>query len=251
MIYFCKEGGKKLIIDKKSRVPLYAQLIDIIVGKISSGDLKEHDKLPSERELCDMYDISRTTIRQAMIELENEGYIYKEHGKGSFVSPQTYTQSLVKFYSFSEEMRKMGKNPKAEILSFDIVHAPNKISKKLGVAEDEDVYKITRLRLADEEPIMYETTYLPFFQFPNLKKEDFEFQSMYDLFRSKYNTLISYAHERFKAVGVGSVEAPFLLEKEGSPAMRIERVAYFNSRAIEYTVSIARGDRYVYTTELR
>lgn len=63
------------MINKRSRVPLYAQLIDIIVEKISSGEWKEYDKLPSERELCDMYDISRTTICQAMIELENEGYI--------------------------------------------------------------------------------------------------------------------------------------------------------------------------------
>lgn len=244
------EGGREMI-DKRSRVPLYAQLIDIIVEKISSGEWKEFDKLPSERELCDMYDISRTTIRQAMIELENEGYIYKEHGKGSFVSPRTYTQSLVTFYSFTEEMKKLGKKPTAQMLSFEIIPAPNKVAKELGLGEAEDVYAFTRLRLADDEPIMYETSYLPYYQFPNLTEKELEMNSMYSIFRSKYNITITNANERFKAVGVGPVEAPYLMEKEGTPALRIERVAYFNGRAIEYTKSIARGDKFVYATELK
>lgn len=239
------------MIDKKSRVPLYAQLIDLLVEKIKAGELKEHDKLPSERELCEIYDISRTTIRQAMVELENEGYIYKEHGKGSFVAHQTYTQSLVNMYSFTDEMRKLGKNPRAEILSFSNVAASLKVAKKLHLKEDEKVYEIIRLRLADEEPIIYETTYLPVNDFPGLNQVDLEFSPMYEVFNSKYNTFISSAHESFKAVSISKGEAPYLLDKVGSPALRIERLAFSDSRPIEYTISIARGDKYVYTTVLR
>ncbi len=239
------------MIDKKSRLPLYAQLIDSIVKKISSGEWKEFDKLPSERELCEMYDISRTTIRQAMIELENEGHIYKEHGKGSFVSPRTFTQNLVSLYSFSEEMKKLGKKPSVKILSFEIMPAPNKVAKELELRETEHVYAFIRLRLADDEPIMYETTYLPVNQFPNLTKKELESNSMYSIFRNKYNINIMNTNERFKAVGVGSLEAPYLMEKEGSPALRIERVAFFHQQAVEYTISTARGEKFVYATELR
>ncbi|MBS4174207.1 GntR family transcriptional regulator [Bacillus sp. FJAT-49736] len=239
------------MINKKSRVPLYAQLIDIIVEKIRSGEWKEFDKLPSERELCDMYDISRTTIRQAMIELENEGYIYKEHGKGSFVSPQAFTQNLVTFYSFTEEMKKLGKKPSTKILSFKIIPAPKKIALKLGLAEDEDVFEFARLRLADDEPIIYETTYLPYYQFPKLTELELSLNSMYELFQKKYDIRITNANERFKAVGVGLKEAPFLTEKVGAPALNIERLAFFNGRAVEYTLSVARGDKFVYETELK
>lgn len=65
------------MIVKDNRTPLYYQLMDIIVGQIETGNLQEHDKLPSERELCEIHDVSRTTVRQTMQELEKEGYIYK------------------------------------------------------------------------------------------------------------------------------------------------------------------------------
>lgn len=239
------------MIDKKSRIPLYAQLIDIIVGKINSGELKENDKLPSERELCDLYDVSRTTIRQAMIELENEGYIYKEHGKGSFVSPKTYTQSLVKMYSFTEEMRKLGKNPRAEIISFSIVPSSAKVAKKLSIEEADLIYQLIRLRLADDEPIMYEVTYLPMHLLPNLTLADLQSQSLYEIFQNIYHLSVNSALESFKAVRVTDIEATYLLDDVGSPAMKIERLAFADSRAVEYTISIARGDKYVYTTELK
>ncbi len=94
-------------IDKTSRMPLYYQLMDIIIDMIDSGELVEDDQLPSERELCEIYDISRSTVRQAIQELEKEGYIYRVHGKGTFVSKEKFRQELLKFYSFTEEMKKL------------------------------------------------------------------------------------------------------------------------------------------------
>ncbi|NMB07943.1 MAG: GntR family transcriptional regulator, partial [Tissierellia bacterium] len=91
-------------IDKTSRMPLYYQLMDIIIDMIDSGELVEDDQLPSERELCEIYDISRSTVRQAIQELEKEGYIYRVHGKGTFVSKEKFRQELLEFYSFTEEM---------------------------------------------------------------------------------------------------------------------------------------------------
>ena len=238
------------MIDKKSRVPLYAQLIDIIVGKIELGELKENEKLPSERELCDLYNISRTTTRQAMIELENDGYIYKEHGKGSFVSPRTYTQSLVKMYSFSEEIKKLGKTPKTSIIALTTIPASLKVAKKLEIVEEDMVYELIRLRLADEDPMLYEITYIPYWDFPDLTKEDFEKQTMYGLFQSRFGISIQTAKESFKAVKTGPVEAKYLLDEVGAPAMRIERIAYSHNHPVEYTRTVARGDKYVYTIEL-
>ena len=75
-------------INKESRIPLYYQLIDILIEMIEKGYISENDQLPSERELCETYNVSRSTVRQAMQELEREGYVYREHGKGTFVSPK-------------------------------------------------------------------------------------------------------------------------------------------------------------------
>ena len=122
------------MVDTDNRLPLYYQLMDIIIKKINNGELKEHDKLPSERELCEQYNVSRTTVRQTMQELEKENLIYKQHGKGSFVSPKVINQSLVKFYSFTEEMKKINKAPSTKVINFEVITLRRKVNKKNGVS---------------------------------------------------------------------------------------------------------------------
>jgi GntR family transcriptional regulator len=240
-----------IIMQKDNRLPLYYQLMDRILEQIEQGKLKEHERLPSERELCDMYDISRTTVRQTMQELEKEGYIYKKHGKGSFISPKVYNQSLVKFYSFTEEMKKSGKVPSSIVVSFQIEHCDSKIAKKMNINPEDKVYKITRLRLADKEPMLYETSYVPLVRFEGLSKEELEGTPMYDLFRNKYQATITRATEVFKAVATRDEEAQQLNIEEGVPSLMLERTTYENSTVIEYTVTIARGDKFSYTVELK
>ncbi|MBS4179375.1 GntR family transcriptional regulator [Lederbergia citrea] len=239
------------MIAKDNRLPLYYQLMDILVGKIESGELKEHDKLPSERELCDLYNVSRTTVRQTMQELEKEKLIYKEHGKGSFVSPKVIDQSLVKFYSFTEEMKNIDKEPSTKVLKFETIHCDGKLAKKLETTENDLLYKITRLRLADDEPMMYETSYLPVNRFPNLSNADLEKIPMYNLFRDKFDVMITKANERFQAVMPTDDEAQLLRIDKGEPSLLIERTTFENNSVIEYTVTIARGDKFSYSVELK
>ena len=158
-----------VMVVKDKRLPLYYQLMDIIIEKIESGELKEHDKLPSERELCEMYNVSRTTVRQTLQELEKENYIYKKHGKGTYVAPKVIDQSLVKFYSFTEEMKKLNKTPSSKVLEFELISCDSQLAKHLDTQEGVRLYKITRLRLADHEPMFYERCYLPWSVFQNLK----------------------------------------------------------------------------------
>jgi GntR family transcriptional regulator len=238
------------IVVSDSRLPLYYQLMDSLIGKIELGELKENDQLPSERELCDSYGVSRTTVRQAMQQLENEGQIYKVHGKGTFVSPRTYNQSLLKFYSFSEEMKKAGKYPATKVISFEKIPCDVRIAKVMNLTVEDEVFKIIRLRLADQVPMLYETSYIPEKYFKNLTSGELEQTQMYEIFRSQYNVTISRALESFKAVSANRTEADMLDIKEGSPCLMLERITYDQSRIIEYTKSIARGDKFTYTVEL-
>ncbi|WP_062110675.1 GntR family transcriptional regulator [Bacillus niameyensis] len=238
------------MIEKDNRLPLYYQLMDMIVEKIESGELKEHDKLPSERELCEMHNVSRTTVRQTMLELEKENYIYKQHGKGTFVSPKVINQSLVKFYSFTEEMEKINKTPSTKVLAFENIKCDSKIAKKMTLLEGESLYKITRLRFADDEPMMYETSYLPKKRFPDLTASKLEKTPMYTLFRDLYQVRITRANERFRAVPTSRMEADLLHIHKDEPSLLIERITYEQDHVIEYTATIARGDKFTYSVEL-
>lgn len=232
------------IIKRDNRLPLYYQLYDIIINKIESGIYKEHDKLPSERELCDKYNISRATVRKAMDELEKKDYIYKEHGRGIFVSPKAFKQDLLNFYSFTEEMKKIGRKPSSEVINFEKINVDEELIKKLNCKKGIEFYKVTRLRLADEEPMMFETSFLPVERFKGLTKKDLENNAMYDIFRNKYNVIFKKAEENFQATAIRENESLYLDVKKGSPGIFLERYTYENDNIIEYTSSIARGDKF-------
>ncbi|MTI66838.1 MAG: GntR family transcriptional regulator [Firmicutes bacterium] len=237
-------------IQKDSRIPLYCQLMDVIIEKIETKEFKENDKLPSERELCEQYEISRATVRQAIQELEKEGYIYKQHGKGTFVSPEKMKQDLLEFYSFTEEMKKLGKTPSSKVIDFEIIHADERISRKMNIKINEMVYKFTRLRLADNIPMMLETSYVPYDRFPGIKRADLEENAMYDIFKKRFQAEFTKAEESFRPVSTREDEAKLLLIETDSPSMMIKRKTYEKENIIEYTVGIARGDKFKYRVVL-
>ncbi len=238
-------------INKNSRIALYYQLMDIIVEDIEDGKLKENDKLPSERELCIEYDISRVTVRKAIQELEKSGYIYKEHGKGTFVSPKKFEQDLLKFYSFTEEMKKIGKIPSSKVISFEIVTEDEKIARKLKLNLNDKIYKFTRLRLADEKPMILETTYVPYDRFIGLTKKDLENQPMYDIFTKTYNAVFTTAEETFQVIAARSREAKLLEISSNTPCLMVERITYEDDLIIEYTKSVTRGNKFKYHVILK
>ena len=237
-------------MDKKPKIPLYLQLMEDLIKKMGSGNFRENEKLPSERELCEIYDMSRITVRQALQELEREGYIFKLHGKGTFVAPKSINQNLVKLYSFTEEMKKMGKTPATEVLSFKQITVDEHLASKMEVDPYEEAFQVVRLRLADNEALLYETSYLPKKIFPKLKEENLNKRPMYDIFYQDYQVSVTRAMERFSATSVGEMEANHLNMQVNQPAMLIKRHAYHQDQLIEYTVSVARGDKFDYTVEL-
>ncbi|ASN07286.1 GntR family transcriptional regulator [Virgibacillus necropolis] len=221
-----------------------------LIKKIKNQAYRENDKLPSERELCEIYDMSRITVRQALQELEREGFIYKLHGKGTFVAPKSYNQNLVKLYSFTEEMKEIGKKPTTNVVSFNEIAVDERLADKMNLEPLDEVFQVVRLRLADHEPLMYETSYLPKKLFPHLTKSDLEQKPMYDVFYEEYQVNVTKAVERFSATMIRKEEAAHLQMLPEQPAMLIKRYAYHDKNLIEYTISVARGDKFDYTVEL-
>jgi GntR family transcriptional regulator len=237
-------------INKNSTIPLYIQLMNILIDKIESS-MEENDKLDSEREICKKYGVSRTTVREALDELEKNNYIYKVQGKGNFISPRVVEQDLIKVSSFTEEMKKHGKNPTSKLLNFEIIEANNKISSKLKIEEDELVFKISRIRIADDIPMIYEITYLPYERFKGLNKEMIENNPLYEILKNTYNIHITSAEEVIESVLINKLESVYLEIPQGQAGLKFERIAYEQMEVIEYTITIARGDKFRYRVCLK
>jgi GntR family transcriptional regulator len=237
-------------IDKKSPLPLYIQLMEIILKMIEEGKYLEHDKLPSERELCEQFDVSRITVRQTFQELEKDGYIYKKHGKGTYAAPKKHAQQLLTVWSFAEEMKRSDKHPETKVLSFDRILPTEKVRLALRFQGTEEVFKVTRLRLANGVPLLYEVSYLPVNLFPGLTREQLEEKPMYQVFEENYSVKVEKAIEEFHAENIQEEEAKLLEVKPATACMKIMRYALFQGDVVEYTESAARGDQFFYTAEL-
>ena len=234
----------------QSKSPLYYQLAEIIINDIKEKNLQENDRILTEREYCEKYNLSRSTVRQAIAYLEKKGYIYKVQGCGTFVSSRVMKQKLLNFYSFTEEAKKQGKTPSSKILSFKEKKADEKICKELNINKDDKVYELQRLRLADDEVVMYEKTYLLEKKMQGLSKNILLENPLYDILQNRYNISFTKATERFSVLLADENIAEILTIPQGSPIIRLQRWTYAGMEIIEYTVSLVRGDRFEFEVEL-
>lgn len=230
--------------------PKYCKLADIIKKKVNDGEYSLGEKILTEQKLMEKYQLSRDTVRKAVDHLVKEKYLYKLQGSGTFVSEEFYSQSLLKFYSFTEEMIKRGKVPSSEIISFELVEADEKVQKKMAI-NSKEIYKLIRLRLADKKPVMYETTYLNPNLLKNLSLKVLTEKPLYDIIRKDYKINFDRAIEKFKAV----IPTEDILEKLKMSSLRacmeLERYTYSQNEVLEYTKSIARGDKLTFEIELK
>lgn len=237
------------MLEIENEKPLYLQLVDTLEDKIRTT-MSAHDKLASERELTQLYGVSRITVRLALKELEDRGLVYKKHGKGTYVSENSDSiVDLSTMYSFTEQMKKMGKEPETRVLSFRTVEATEMIAQYLNVNAGDLVYEIERLRIANKIPLMIERTYVPKALFDGLTKEMLSTKSLYDSFREDFGQSVRQADEEFYASIALENEASYLHISSGDPVLHVLRKTYnMKNRLIEYTFSIARADQFRYHT---
>ena len=237
-------------LDEKSFVPLYYQLTEELRENIENGEWPPNSLIPSETELCEKYKVSRGTVRQALSQLVQEGLLYRKQGKGTFVAEPKITQQLNRFYSFAQDMREKGLRPSSLLLQKEKILPDSYIKNILGLKEEEMVYKIMRLRLADEEPLILETSYLVEELFPDLDKEDVEKVPLYDIILKKYRIKITRAKETFEPILIDEFEAKKLKIPVGSPALLVKRITYTTGIPFEFRKSVVRGDKCSYSVEL-
>ncbi|MBQ2830718.1 MAG: GntR family transcriptional regulator [Oscillospiraceae bacterium] len=229
-------------LDFNSDIPLYTQLSTLLRRAISAGTLAPGALLPSEAELCRTLDISRNTVRQAIGDLETAGLVIRKRGKGTFVTdPASRRKSGVQ-YSFTTEVRAMGKDPSSTLIDFNVIDPSRDVAEMLHLRRETKVYCFTRVRKVNGKPIILETSYYPVYIYPNLTRELLESHSFYSLL---YHVGIApfSAKESYEAVILSPNEAELLGCTAGSPALFHRRVTSAEGGSVyEYTCSYMRAD---------
>jgi GntR family transcriptional regulator len=239
-------------IDKSSPIPYYAQLKDTLREKIERGEWKAGDQIPSEPDLCRLFDVSRTVIRQALKDMAYEGLIVREKGKGTFVAEPKISESLIqKLTGFYQDMLERGHAPYSKVLKQAVIPASPKVANYLSLAPDSPVIEIQRLRFVQDEPIVLVTSYLPYALCPELLQIDLSQRSLYRFIEEECSLFISRGRRVIEAVAANENEAQLLQVAEGAPLVLINSVSYLSDGTpVEYYHAIHRGDRSRFEVEL-
>ncbi|MCL4492196.1 MAG: GntR family transcriptional regulator [Nitrospirae bacterium] len=244
-------------VNKRSPIPAYNQLIDIIYSQIKDRVLLPDGMLPSETELCKMYGISRTTVREALRRLTRDGLLYTIKGKGTFVAEPKLDQIMIKIPNFYEDMAERGLKPDVKVLDIRVIEANKLVSEKLKVPLKEEVFRIKRLFLADSKPYVLEKKYIVCKDCKVLNsynQEDLiniEDQSVFDVLAGKCHICNEYAHVSIEATTIREDEAKYLEAPVGTLAFYVDVVAYKkDDTPCGWIASIYRANLYRFKTRI-
>ena len=239
-------------INRRSKLPYYQQLYEILRGKIQRHEWKPGDIIPPESELIETYQVSRSTVRQVLDMLVNQGLIYRERGRGTFVAYPTLEQSMNRIVSFTEDMRQRGFTPGTRVFSAGLNPSPAHIAEKLHIASGELLARIERLRLADGEPMSIEESHLVHRYCPSVLQHDYSSQPLREILERDYGIKLIYAKQVIRAKSASRQLAKLLDIKTGFPLLFIERVSYSRVEIpVEFLRIYYRADRYSLYNELR
>ncbi|TCN21149.1 GntR family transcriptional regulator [Mesobacillus foraminis] len=210
-------------MDQNSRLPLYIQLKMWIIKQIENEVFKSGGKIPTEHNLSEMHNISRPTVRQALSELVQEGYLTKRRGLGTFVSSPLFTGDATIFRTFAEEMEIFGFSHSAKLIDKKIYPASSSLAKSLCIEEGDEVFELVRLRYAIGKPLAIRTSIIPVKLYPNLLEENLE--ELYSLFAQK-GIFPKRSKQTFQAVPANEKEAELLNVTEGTPLMLWEGIVF-------------------------
>lgn len=233
------------MLDRQSVVPLYYQIQQFLLEEIRSGAFEPGAPILSEKEISARMGVSRMTVRQALKSLCNQGVLYSERGKGTFVSGTKLEKNFRNVLSFSEEMRNHGSRPSSKVLSFGVARADAEMAKALRLKRSDRVVSLRRLRMADGTPMGIEWSRIPLHVCPDLVETFDPHTSLYERLAQRYGIQIAVTEEVAEAALANAEESRLLKIGKGNPIFHFERTSYLrDGKPVEYVKSTYRGDRY-------
>jgi GntR family transcriptional regulator len=209
------------------------------------------EPLPPERSLATIFSTSRTTVRQALLELTIEGRLVRVQGRGTFAALPKMAQPL-QLTSYTEDMRRQGLPSRSRLLSVGNIPADDELARRLDVRPRARVLRIERLRMANDQPMAIETTHLGASRFPGLAKRLGDSVSLYALLATEYGVHLAQAEETIETVPAPPKEAEMLETTVGYPMLLLSRHSRDTAGdPVEFALSFYRGDRYKFVAQLQ
>lgn len=217
-------------INRDIPVPLYYQISQQIRQQIESGEMKPGEQIPTEKELQEIFDVSRSTIRQAITELVYAGLLERRSTQGTFVARTKLEESIFGFGSFTNEMLKRGMVPESKILNFQIILPSEIVAENLKIERSSRVVALKRLRVVNGEPVAVENWYAPAQILSGIDRSYFQEagreQSTYYMLRDRFNISLYSAVDGISAVALEARDAKLLQMEAGMPALLRTRVSF-------------------------
>jgi GntR family transcriptional regulator len=240
------------MILKDSKIPYYHQLYESLRERIRQGEWQPGDVVPTENELLEHFQISRSTVRQALDLLVQDGLIFRQRGRGTFVSHPTIEQALVRIISFTEDMQQRGMVPVTRVLISELIDAPEEIAIALSIEPGEKLAHLQRLRIADDQPMSIEDSYLVHQSCPGVLNGNYAQRPLRWTLEREYGIRLVSAKQMIRAIPAPAELAELLNIEEGDSLLYIERVSFSDQEEpIEFLRIYNRGDRYTLYSELR
>ena len=234
-----------LVLESSSFVPFYEQISEQIRTMIRAGNLVAGQSYYSEGEIARSLGISKMPVRQAFQKLRAEGLLMIARGKRPVIGAGRVSWDFQELRGFSEEMRRRGLVPSAKLLGLEMLEPDVAVAQALRLAPGESVYRLKRLRFVNAEPVAVVTSYLPARIFPGIDRQELENQSLYHVIENTYKRKLQRAEEVIGATKAGEKDAHLLQTEPHSALLIIRETTYDEEEvAIEYSVSLLRGDRY-------
>ena len=238
------------LIDRENHQKLYVQLSDIIKKKIATAEWPVGSQIPTEDELCKTYNVSRATVRNAVLDLSRQGYLKRQQGKGTFIIKDAVRDGLTMLTNFRELLFQEDLTVSATALARMVTMPADGIDVKLDIPKDKYVIYIKRLHHADNEPVLLQESYIPCHVCPLLLEEDVEHQSLFDLFEKKYGIKITKVKTYTEITHLKSDEERLMRCREGSAAMLLKQHFYSGEQPVMYVRSVKRPYRFNLCMEL-
>ncbi len=232
--------------------PLYQVVAESILSKVTTGQLKGNERIPSESELCQIYSVGRNTVRRAISELVNDGVLRTVPGVGTFVIGSRIDKTAEYLFGFTQEMQLHDRKVTSQVLDAKIIGADPFLSRRLQIQLGADVVFLYRVRLMDYEPTAIERSYLPHELCPGILEYDFSINSLYEILSKVYERRPDHAEQVIEAklatpevvqiLGLTPPAVVFVFHRETCLA---------TGQVIEYVDSELRGDRFRFYTNLK
>ena len=244
--------GVIMMPQKEYHISQCDRIVELIECYIIENNLKGHDKLPSERDLCELWDCNRMTLRSALDRLERERRIFSIHGSGNYVAEERFEIYLMEFKTFFAQLKESGHILKTKLISIQKIDCNKKISQILGIECSSPIYEISRLRYINEVPLMIESSFISCKLCPKIEESDLENNSLYATLSSGYGLEFADGSVEISVTNAEPFEAELLEIPVKHPLFFLNiKVCDENGIPIEFIKAVVRPDKIQFASKLK